>query len=108
MAGPLGLDPTPHGLQAAVGERDHVECVRLPMAERGGQGCAIETALSGRISRPYARDGQRTAALRFGDRRVMARAGASGVMVHVVSGFANKSLRSLVAGLSARTARPAR
>ncbi|MHB8290652.1 MAG: hypothetical protein ACYDEY_15780 [Acidimicrobiales bacterium] len=31
--------------------------------------------------------------------RVMALAGALGAMVHAVSGFANKSLRSLVAGL---------
>ncbi len=72
---------------------------RLLMIERAGQDCAIETALFERISQPYAREGQRTGALRFGDPRVMALAGALGVMVHVVSGFTNKSLRSLVAGL---------
>jgi len=69
------------------------------MIERAGQDCAIETALFERISQPYAREGQRTGALRFGDPRVMALAGALGVMVHAVSGFTNKSLRSLVAGL---------
>jgi hypothetical protein len=72
---------------------------RLLMIERAGQDCAIETALFERISQPYAREGQRTGALRFGDPRVMALAGALGVMVHAVSGFTNKSLRSLVAGL---------
>jgi hypothetical protein len=69
------------------------------MIERAGQGCAIETALFEAISQPYAREGQRTGALRFGDPRVMALAGALGVMVHAVSGFTNKSLRCLFAGL---------
>jgi hypothetical protein len=72
---------------------------RLLMIERAGQGCAIETALFERISQPYAREGQRTGALRFGDPRAMALAGALSVMVHAVSGFTNKSLRGLVAGL---------
>ncbi len=72
---------------------------RLLMIERAGQDCAIESALFERISQPYAREGQRTGALRFGDPRVMALAGALSVMVHAVSGFTNKSLRSLVAGL---------
>lgn len=47
----------------------------------------------------YTREGQGTRALRFGDPRAMALAGALCVMVHAVSGFTNKSLRSLVAGL---------
>jgi hypothetical protein len=69
------------------------------MIERAGQDCAIETALFERISQPYAREGQRTGALRFGDPRAMALTGALCVMVHPVSGFTNNSLRSLVAGL---------
>ena len=72
---------------------------RLLMIERAGQGCAIETALFERVSQPYVREGQRTGALRFGDPRAMALAGALCAMVHAVSGFTNKSLRSLVAGL---------
>src|SRR4029453_6706085 len=40
-----------------------------------------------------------TGALRFGDPRAMALAGALCAMVHAVSGFTNKSLRNLVAGL---------
>ena len=65
---------------------------RLLMIERAGQDCAIENALFERISQPYAREGQRTGALRFGDPRVMALAGALTLMVHAVSGFTNKSL----------------
>jgi predicted MarR family transcription regulator len=69
------------------------------MIERAGQDCAIGNALFERTQQPYIREGQRTGALRFGDPRVMALAGALCVMVHAVSGFTNKSLRSLVAGL---------
>jgi hypothetical protein len=72
---------------------------RLLMIQRAGQGCAIETALFERVSQPYVREGQRTGALRFGDPRAMALAGALCLMVHAVAGFTNKSLRSLVAGL---------
>ena len=45
------------------------------------------------------REGQRTGALRFGDQRAMALAGALCHVVHAVTGFTNKSLRGLVAGL---------
>jgi hypothetical protein len=72
---------------------------RLLMIERAGQGCAIETMLFEQVSQPYVREGQRTGALRFGDPRAMALAGALCLMVHAVAGFTNKSLRSLVAGL---------
>jgi hypothetical protein len=72
---------------------------RLLMIERAGQGCAIGSALFERIQQPYNREGQRTGALRFGDVRAMALAGALSVVVHAVAGFTNKSLRSLVAGL---------
>ena len=71
--------------------------------QRAGQGCAIETALFARISQPYAWEGQRTGALRFGDLRVMALAGALCMVVHAVAGFSNRSLRALVAGLLGTT-----
>jgi hypothetical protein len=67
---------------------------RLLMIERAGQGCAI-----GSVNQPYGREGQRTGALRFGDQRAMALAGALCLVVHAVTGFANKSLRGHVAGL---------
>jgi len=72
---------------------------RLLMIERAGQGCAIGSALFERIHQPYAREGQRTGALRFGDPRAMALAGALCCVVHAVTGFTNHSLRGLVAGL---------
>src|SRR5206468_8548065 len=67
--------------------------------ERAGQACVLETAVFERISQPYATEGSRTGALRFGHPRVTALAGALCAHVHTVSGFTNKSLRSLVAGL---------
>jgi hypothetical protein len=70
---------------------------------RVGQSCAIETALFERVSQPYVREGQRTGALRFGDQRVMALAGALCLTVHAVAGFNNRSLRALVAGLLGTT-----
>jgi hypothetical protein len=72
---------------------------RLLMIERAGQGCALGDSLFERLQQPYVREGQRTGALRFGDLRVMALAGALCVHLHAVAGFTNKSLRSLVAGL---------
>jgi hypothetical protein len=72
---------------------------RLLMIERAGQGCAIGSALFERIHQPYAREGQRTGALRFGDPRAMALAAALSCVVHAVTGFTNHSLRGLVAGL---------
>ena len=73
------------------------------MIERAGQGCAIGSALFERIHQPYAREGQRTGALRFGDARAMALAGALCMFVHAVTGFTNASLRGLVAGLLGTT-----
>jgi len=71
-------------------------CYRL---ERAGQGCAIGDDLFDRLHQPYIREGQRTGALRFGDPRAMALAGALCCVIHAVTGFTNRSLRGLVAGL---------
>jgi hypothetical protein len=71
---------------------------RLLMIERAGQSCAIGSALFERIHQPH-HEGQRTGALRFGDHRAMALAGALCHIQHAVTGgFTNKSLRGLVAG----------
>jgi hypothetical protein len=72
---------------------------RLLSVERAGQGCAIGSALFERIHQPYHREGQRTGALRFGDPRAMALAGALCCVVHAATGFTNKSLRRLITGL---------
>ncbi len=72
---------------------------RLLTLERAGQGCAIGADLFDRLHLPYNQEGQRTGAFRFGDPRAMALAGALCCVVHTVTGFTNKSLRGLVAGL---------
>jgi hypothetical protein len=72
---------------------------RLLSTERAGQCCAIGDDLFDRLHQPYNREGQRTGALRFGDPRAMALAGALCCVVHTVTGFTNKRLRGLVAGL---------
>ena len=70
---------------------------RLLMIEKAGQSCAIGSALFERIHQPH-HEGQRTGALRFGDKRAIALAGALCHVLHAVTGFTNKSLRGLVAG----------
>lgn len=71
---------------------------RLLMIEQAGQSCAIGSALFERIHQPH-HEGQRTGALRFGDPRAIALAGALCCVLGAVTGFTNKSLRGLVAGL---------
>jgi hypothetical protein len=75
---------------------------RLLIIERAGQDCAIGNALFERIHQPYAREGKRTGAFRFGDPRATALAGALSVTLNAVTGFSNKSLRGHVAGLLGR------
>jgi hypothetical protein len=70
---------------------------RLLMIEQAGQSCAIGSALFERIHQPYNREGQRTAALRFGELRAMALAGALCCLLQALTGFTNKSLRGLIA-----------
>jgi hypothetical protein len=72
---------------------------RILQVQRAGQGCAIGTATFERIQQPSAREGQRTGALRLGDLRVMALAGALCLTLHAVTGLTNRGLRALVAGL---------
>ena len=72
---------------------------RLVDHERVGQGCVVASPAFERIARPSVVDGRRAPALRFGDPRVQALAGALAVTAHLVGGFSNKTLRPLVAGL---------
>ncbi|MCA1692150.1 MAG: hypothetical protein LC733_08130 [Actinobacteria bacterium] len=65
---------------------------RLLEVQRVGQSCAITTSLLERVTLPTTEEGQRAPALRFGDPRVMALAGALCALVHVVVGFTNRSL----------------
>jgi tRNA (Thr-GGU) A37 N-methylase len=72
---------------------------RLLDAERVGQGCVLASPAFERIARPSLVDGRRAPALRFGDPRVMALAGALAVSSNLVGGFSNKTIRPLVGGL---------
>jgi hypothetical protein len=67
--------------------------------ERVGQGCVLASPAFERIARPSLVDGRRAPALRFGDPRVMALAGALATANILIGGFGNKTLRPLVAGL---------
>jgi hypothetical protein len=97
--------PNDLGCQRRLGNLDELQRRaraanrRLLTIQRVGQGCAIETALLTRVSQPSVEEGQRTGALRFGDPRVMALAGALCVLLNAVVGFTNRSLRAQVAGL---------
>ena len=79
---------------------------RLLIIEQAGQSCAIGSALFERIHQPYNREGQRTGALRFGDIRAIALAGALSTVLGSVTGFTNKTLRGLVASLLAQDYSP--
>jgi hypothetical protein len=73
---------------------------RLLDTERVGQGCVLASPAFERIAHPTtAVDGRRAPALRFGDPRVQALAGALCHALHAVTGINNKSLRALMTGL---------
>ena len=73
---------------------------RLLDTERVGQGCVLASPAFERIAHPTTSvDGRRAPALRFGDPRVQALAGALCVSLHAVTGITNKSLRALMTGL---------
>ena len=79
---------------------------RLLHHERVGQGCVLASPAFERIARPTLAAGRRAPALRFGDPRVMALAGALASCGLVVGGFSNQTLRPLVAGLLGPDAAP--
>jgi hypothetical protein len=73
---------------------------RLLDTERVGQGCVLASPAFERITHPTTTvDGRRAPALRFGDPRVQALAGALSVSLLAVTGITNKSLRALMTGL---------
>ena len=73
---------------------------RLLDTERVGQGCVLASPAFERIAHPTTTvDGRRAPALRFGDPRVQALAGALCTTMLAVTGITNKSLRALMTGL---------
>jgi hypothetical protein len=73
---------------------------RILEAERAGQGTVLASPAFERVAHPsVTADGRRTPALRFGDPRVMALAGALCATLLAATGITNKSLRALMTGL---------
>ena len=73
---------------------------RILDAERAGQDTVLASPAFERIAHPsVTADGRRTPALRFGDPRVMALAGALCQTLLAATGFTSKNLRVLIAGL---------
>ena len=80
---------------------------RILDAERVGQGCVLASPAFERIVHPTVdAAGCRTPALRFGDPRVMALTGALCQTLLAATGFTNKNLRVLIAGLLGSDYRP--
>jgi hypothetical protein len=75
---------------------------RILTAGRAGQGTVLASPAFERIAHPsVTADGRRIPALRFGDPRVMALAGALCSTLLAATGITNKSLRALMTGLLA-------
>ena len=80
---------------------------RILEAERAGQGTVLASPAFERVAHPSVDDdGRRTPALRFGDPRVMALAGALCQTLLAATGFTSKNLRVLIAGLLGSTYTP--
>jgi hypothetical protein len=88
--------PNLGGLQAKARAANR----RILETERAGQGTVLASPAFERIAHPSVdAEGRRTPALRFGDPRVMALAGALCQTLPAATGFTNKNLRVLIAGL---------
>ncbi|HET6920238.1 MAG TPA: hypothetical protein VFI46_12330 [Jiangellaceae bacterium] len=99
-------DPYDLGCQRRLHNLDAVQAKaraanrRLLDTERVGQGCVLASPAFERIAHPtVTTEGRRAPALRFGDPRVQALAGALCTSLLAVTGITNKSLRALMTGL---------
>jgi hypothetical protein len=73
---------------------------RLLHTEAVGQDTALVSPVIERITRPtLTEDGRKAPALRFGDLRVQALAGATAALLFTVTGITSRSLRALMTGL---------
>jgi hypothetical protein len=73
---------------------------RLLHTETAGQDTVLVSPVIERITRPtLTGEGRKAPALRFGDLRVQALAGATAAMLFTVTGITNKTLRGLMTGL---------
>jgi hypothetical protein len=97
--GDLGCQRRLHNLDQLQARARAVNA-RLLQTERAGQGCVLANPVFERIAHPTVdAAGRRATAMRFGDSRVQALAGALCVTVGAVTGITNRSLRALMTGL---------
>jgi len=96
--GDLGVARRREHLEELFGKARDVNR-RMVDAFRVGQGCVLASPAFERAARPTLEEGRRAPALRFGDPRVMALAGALRAVVHTITGFTNRSLRAQVSTL---------
>ena len=97
--------PTDFGVNRRLQHLDELQAKaraanrRLLDTERAGQGCVLASPAFARVAQPSGEAGYRIGALRFGDPRVMALAGALCATLHGMVGFTHRSLRAQVAAL---------
>jgi hypothetical protein len=97
--GDLGCQRRLHNLDELQARARAVNA-RLLQTERAGQACVLANPVFERIAHPSVdADGRRATAMRFGDSRVQALAGALAVTLCAVTGITNRSLRALMTGL---------
>ena len=97
--GDLGCQRRLHNLDELQARARAVNA-RLLQTERAGQGCVLANPVFERIAHPTVdAEGRRATAMRFGDSRVQALAGALCVTLCAVTGITNRSLRALMTGL---------
>jgi hypothetical protein len=97
--GDLGCQRRLHNLDELQARARAVNA-RLLQTERAGQACVLANPVFERIAHPSVdADGRRATAMRFGDSRVQALAGALCQTVCAVTGITNRSLRALITGL---------
>ncbi len=97
--GDLGCQRRLHNLDE-LQSRARAVNARLLDTERAGQDCVLANPVFERIAHPsITADGRRATAMRFGDSRVQALAGALCVTLCAVTGITNRSLRALMTGL---------
>jgi hypothetical protein len=97
--GDLGCQRRLHNLHELQARARAINA-RLLQTERAGQACVLASPVFERIAHPSVdADGRRATAMRFGDSRVQALAGALAVTLCAVTGITNRSLRALMTGL---------
>ena len=95
----LRIGRRPHNL-GELQDAARAISTRLLHTERAGQGCVLANPVFERIAHPTVdAAGRRAAAMRFGDSRVQALAGALCQTVGAVTGITSRSLRALMTGL---------